>query len=445
MKMRYIDHSVKQRLSKGNMAAELKEILCILAVEAGMVCMAFFKGIGQMYLPVALLMMAVTVAGCLLVNRFGADRILLILVLVLLNLGFLVQQIQARDQIKTGSFLKKMLVVVVVAAITVPLYAKCKLWLSKGPLVIAMMTVQYGIGVVMLLAGQVMGDMSSQGAAISFMGITPFEIVKIFYIFVAARLLGDEGKTTISLFGKQMLKEWILVIHTMLLAVIFILCSELGTLMIVYICGLIMLWNYGKSRKWIVSLILLSGIGVLALWLLCEQVLMPMLMEGSSFPGPVAKIICRFGTVFHPEKDMFNYGYQGICGLEAIAVGGWLGIGTEVHRTYLPEAANDFIFANVIQTCGLLMGIIVVVAFFAILKRGIAVAEKQYNPYLQRVAMAVTVIMATEAVIHIGYNIAALPITGIPLYFVSQGFTAVVTGMVLITVLLIISADKSKI
>ena len=58
--------------------------------------------------------------------------------------------------------------------------------------------------------------------------------------------------------------------------------------------------------------------------------------------------------------------------------------------------------------------------------------------------MASTVLIFTEALIHIGYNLAILPITGIPLYFCSSGFTALATGMGLTGVLLAISTGKIR-
>jgi len=53
-------------------------------------------------------------------------------------------------------------------------------------------------------------------------------------------------------------------------------------------------------------------------------------------------------------------------------------------------------------------------------------------------------VITTEAVVHIGYNIAAFPITGIPLYFVSQGFTAILTGMIFVAILLVISIGQKE-
>ncbi|GFI51711.1 putative lipid II flippase FtsW [Lachnospiraceae bacterium] len=85
------------------------------------------------------------------------------------------------------------------------------------------------------------------------------------------------------------------------------------------------------------------------------------------------------------------------------------------------------------------MGVAIIVSFFALLARGIAIASACKETYFQGLTMSIVLLLVIENMIHIGYNIAMFPITGIPLYFVSQGFTAVVTAMVLAAVLLVIS------
>ena len=75
---------------------------------------------------------------------------------------------------------------------------------------------------------------------------------------------------------------------------------------------------------------------------------------------------------------------------------------------------------------------------------GFHVAEECGEQYSQSVAIGITVTIFAEALIHIGYNLALLPITGIPLYFCSSGFTALLTGMILVGILLAISVRSSE-
>ena len=141
---------------------------------------------------------------------------------------------------------------------------------------------------------------------------------------------------------------------------------------------------------------------------------------------------------------MADAGYQGTLGLEALSLGGLFGISSERYRLKLPEASNDYAFANVVQTCGMLMGLLMLLSFIALLRRGIKIADQCEDSYFQGLAAEITFMISVETVVHIGYNIGFLPITGIPLFFVSQGFTAVITGMALISILLVVSQKNRK-
>lgn len=418
---------------------DVKLIIAMLTVELGLLLLVANKGLVAYYFPVALLLMFFTVIGSYIVFKIEADRYLLIIVLVLMNLGFVVQQIQSGKNMQVIVFLAKFSVAIGSSVIVAILYNRFASLLSKDIFLWLMIAIQYAICLVIFLVGIAIGNFSEQGAIISIRGITPFELVKFMYIFIAAGLLCRDKKK-IRFFNFFVPSEPLLIIHTIVLSLIFIACRELGTLMIVYITGMIMLWIYGERRKIISFLIIFSVFGFGLIWFISDSILYPKIFSGELLvPGLASKLIKRFGTALHPEMSMIGSGYQGTLGLEAIAIGGALGLISERYRLPLPEASNDFVFANVVQTCGLLMGFLVVLFIFAFLKRGTDIANKCEDTYFQGVAICITDVIIVEAVIHIGYNLAMLPITGIPLYFVSQGFTAVVTGMAFITVLLVIS------
>lgn len=424
---------------------EAKTIIALLAAELGCLLLVTYKGLGSNYLPVTLMFMFFSVAGCIIAFSFQADSILTVLVLLLLNIGFMVQQIQFGSAMGAGSFLKKFTIVIAAALAAAFLYKFLADWLSREYMIVLMMILQYLISLAMAVFAQSTGDKSGQGAAIELLGITPFEIVKVLYIFVAAGLLCKKERERMRILKWEIRREVVLILHTIFLSLFFLLCSELGTFMIVYLTGLILLWIYGKKRKLIWSLILLSATGFVLVWALCGLLLYPMMLERQlALPGTVEKLISRFGTALHPEKSIASAGYQGTMGLEAIAIGGWLGIPSERYRLELPEAANDFAFANVVQTCGLLIGFLLILFMIAFIKRGMDIANRCSDGYFQGIAASISILFVTEAVVHIGYNTALLPITGIPLYFISQGFTAIFTGMTFVAILLVISTGDME-
>lgn len=422
---------------------DIKTIVTLLAVELGMLLLATYKGLGYYYLPVIILLMVFSTAGCAIAFHFEADRYLLIIVLVLMNVGFLVQQIHSGKNMQVKSFVVKFAVAIAVSMITAFFYKYFGDLLSRDFMVFVCMALQYILCIATMILGRVIGDSSEQGATISLFGITPFELVKVIYIFVAVGILCKEEKEVFFLGRRKIKREWILVIHTVFLSIFFLICRELGTLMIVYITGLILLWTYGKNRKCIIGLILLSIAGYLIAMYVCQQIVYPLLASNEiTLPGVVSKLVKRFGTAFHPETAISGDGYQGTLGLEAIAIGGWLGISSERYRLPLPEASNDFVFANVVQTCGLMMGLLIILFLFTLLKRGIEISERCEDLYFQGISFSITVLIIVESIIHLGYNTAVMPITGIPLYFISQGFTAIITGMALTAVLLVISTGN---
>lgn len=424
---------------------DIKTIAAILAVELGMLLLVMYKGLGNYYLPVTLILMGFTTLGCAVAFHFHADHYLLIIVLVLLNLGFMVQQIQVGKDMQVKSFLAKFIVAISVAFAVSFIYKYIASLIAKEFMIMIMIIAQYVICLAMLVLGKTVGDLSNQGATIMLFGITPFELVKISYIFIAVGLLCKDEFNDFSIVKFNIQREIILVIHTAVLSIFFLLCNELGTLLVVYCSGLVLLWIYGKNRKAIISLVLFSIIGFAAVWFLCDMVLYPLIASGQlSVPSVVVKLIKRFGTALHPERAISAAGFQGTLGLEAIAMGEWFGIGTERHRLLLPKATNDFVFANVVQTCGLMMGFIMLLFFFAFLRRGIDIASQCEDIYFQGTAMGITIVIIVETIIHIGYNNALFPITGIPLYFVSQGFTAIITGMALVSMLLVVSTGNAE-
>lgn len=439
-----MDYSISGMCSRFFEYIDMKCIASVLSVELAMLLMAAFKGQGEAYLPIVLLLMVVTVLGCIVCSVAKADKRLLVIVVVLLNLGFLVQQIQNGKESQSSTVYIKLLVALASAVLVSFVYSYIAKWLSRDFVILSIMTIQLGICGFMIFAGEVVGEKSIQAAVISAHGITPFEYVKILYIFVAAGLLCKEEEN-IRILGNEVKRNLLLLIHTALLSISFILCSELGTLLIIYITALLMFYIYGAQEKLCKYMMLASGILFSLVWLVCDKFLLTFVIKNSGvLPGVIEKMVYRFGVACHPELYMNDYGYQGTLGLMSIAVGGLFGIGSERYRLNLPEANNDFIFANVVETCGVLIGFCVVIFFLAFLKRSMVIAEQCCDSYFRGIVSAISIVIISESVIHIGYNMALLPITGIPLYFLSQGFSAIVTSMCLVAILLVISSNNAK-
>jgi cell division protein FtsW len=137
----------------------------------------------------------------------------------------------------------------------------------------------------------------------------------------------------------------------------------------------------------------------------------------------------RFSAFLNPARDCQSTGYQACQALIAVGSGGFagLGLGRGVQAYgYLPEAANDSIFAILAEKFGF-VGVSVVlglfIAFFSRIKR---IIERTADPYSRMLAVGVLAWLSTQAMINIGAMIGLLPLKGITLPFISYGGTSII-------------------
>jgi len=148
-------------------------------------------------------------------------------------------------------------------------------------------------------------------------------------------------------------------------------------------------------------------------------------------------------TVFlNPALDPQGIGYHINQALMAIGSGGIFGLGFNHSRQkylYLPEVTGDSIFAVITEELGLIFSLLLIVLFLIILYRGIKIAKNAPDIYGRLIATGITAWIVIQAFINIGAMVTLLPLTGIPLPFVSYGSSALVTTLAGIGVLLNIS------
>ncbi|MGZ0711049.1 putative lipid II flippase FtsW (plasmid) [Coraliomargarita sp. W4R53] len=149
----------------------------------------------------------------------------------------------------------------------------------------------------------------------------------------------------------------------------------------------------------------------------------------------------RFMSFLNPNclDDYFNDCYQPLHGIWGLAGGGVFGLGLGNSREkydWLPAAANDYIFAIVGEELGLI-GCAVVLALFALYAVGaFHVIRKTDDPFVRIVAGGITVWIVGQALINIGVVLRVFPVLGVPLPFMSQGGTSLVSVLLASGVLL---------
>jgi cell division protein FtsW len=140
----------------------------------------------------------------------------------------------------------------------------------------------------------------------------------------------------------------------------------------------------------------------------------------------------RVLSYLHPWSDAGNTGYQLSQSLIALGSGGWTGVGLGAGRAkwlFLPNAHTDFIFAIIGEEVGLLGCLLVVALFAAFGVLGTRIALRAPDRFGTLLAAGITVWVVGQAVINIGGVVGLLPVSGIPLPFVSFGGSALVFTM----------------
>lgn len=137
----------------------------------------------------------------------------------------------------------------------------------------------------------------------------------------------------------------------------------------------------------------------------------------------------RFATFLNPTRDCQTTGYQACQALIAVGSGGvfGLGLGRGVQAYgYLPEAANDSIFAIMAEKFGFLGVSIILGLFAAFFTRLKSIIDRAPDTYSRLLVVGVLAWLSTQAMINIGAMIGLLPLKGITLPFISYGGTSLI-------------------
>jgi cell division protein FtsW len=146
----------------------------------------------------------------------------------------------------------------------------------------------------------------------------------------------------------------------------------------------------------------------------------------------------RLLAAFHPQSDPLGAGYQLLQGYIALGSGGWWGVGLGASRQkwqYVPNAHTDFIFAILGEELGLAGEIVVLSMFVLIVYAGFRIAMNAPDAFGRLLAAGITSWIGLQAIVNLGAVTGLLPVTGVPLPFVSFGGSALVVSLAAIGVL----------
>ncbi|MCI0597692.1 putative lipid II flippase FtsW [Candidatus Parcubacteria bacterium] len=158
-------------------------------------------------------------------------------------------------------------------------------------------------------------------------------------------------------------------------------------------------------------------------------------------------VLERVQTFIDPSADSQTSGYQIQQSLIAIGSGGLTGrgFGQSVQKfNYLPEPVGDSIFAVYGEEFGFIGAFIIVLLFAAFAVRGFAIAAESSTLFGSLAVTGLTLLISLSAFLNIGAMLAIVPLTGLPLPFVSHGGTALFAALASVGVILNVAANRKR-
>lgn len=152
--------------------------------------------------------------------------------------------------------------------------------------------------------------------------------------------------------------------------------------------------------------------------------------------------LARFTTFLHPELDPQGIGYHINQSFIAIGSGGFFGTGLGQSRQkyqYLPEVQADSIFAIISEEMGFFLTIAFLMLFLLFIQRGLKIAKNSDDLFARFLVTGIMIWFIGQAFLNIAAMVGLMPLTGVPLPFVSHGGTALAVALCAVGVVLNVS------
>lgn len=257
------------------------------------------------------------------------------------------------------------------------------------------------------------------------LNLQPSEVAKVSIILFLASVLSNR-QNNITDFWRGLIP-----LVTILGALFLLILKQpdLGTAMILTVTAVVMLYAAGAKTGH------LGGLAVMA-----APVLWWVIM-GEDYRRR------RFLAFLNPEADPQDTGFHIIQSLYALGSGGLLGVGLGQSRQkffWLPERHTDFIFAIIGEELGLLGTLFVLALFMLLTWRGCRAAMLAPDRFGMLLGVGIVAMISIQALVNIGVVTGSLPITGIPLPFISYGGSSLVFSLAAVGILLNISRHGQR-
>jgi len=246
--------------------------------------------------------------------------------------------------------------------------------------------------------------------------IQPAELAKISIIVGISMLLSERKHDSDEPDTKDILRA--LVIAAIPIALI-LLQPDMGTVFIISAAVVAILGISGASPKWVIGLLILAIAGGIV----------------ATKAGVISDYqVKRLQSFVDPNADSQGAGYQLRQARITVGSGGFFGTGLfdgpQTNGRFVPEQQTDFIFTVAGEELGFLGSGFIILLYIVILMRSFGIARRSSDPYGQMVCTGVIAWFAFQTFENIGMTLGLMPMTGVPLPFMSYGGSSMFANLI---------------
>lgn len=418
----------------------------IVALQLASLLFVTGKGAGQIYLNMFLILLLFTLATYFYARVNGGNTKIVVYTTVLVTIGIMLQSIFKQESIiaspelygtsNPASGLQFQYLIALLAMIVVSLIYRKGKFLADPKVVKGLYVFSMGLYMFTLIFAKAVGN-AKNWIIIGGFSIQTSEVNKLLYILIMAGILGGVENPSRKRIGFSFLVT---------LSNLFFLAlqSEFGTILLLLVVFPVYLLLFVPDLRVVCGTLLgyvgtgaaVAGIGQLITNMAAKWAGFASLGLVKFFLNNYNKIANRFVYWLNPEKDPMGLGYQMIKAKEAILLGGWFGTNS---ITNLPVKTSDMVFPALIERCGIIVAVLVLVVIVLLWLEGIRVFIQKKDKYHRAVCAGIVFMLFYQALIIVAGSCGMCPLTGITLPFISSGGSSLLVSAVMIGIVITIS------
>jgi cell division protein FtsW (lipid II flippase) len=423
-------------------------VFYIVALQLASILIVSGKGAGQVYLDMFLILLAITLITYFLIRVSHGNVKIGIYTIVLLTIGTMLQSIFRQEAVlanpeawtlkNPAASLQIQYVIAFAGAVAAGLLYKKSKFLARPKVIKAMYWVSMGLYLVTLVLAKAVGNVKNW-LVIGGFSIQTSEINKLLYLFILSGILGGVEKPSKKRVGFAF-------VVTLTNLFFLTLQSEFGTMLLILTVFPVYLLLFVPD----IRVVLATVAGFLGIGGVTALIGNAVSAQAAAHPtfGNLSivrfflrnydKIANRFIYWLHPENDPMGLGYQMLKAKEAILLGGWFGTNSV---TNLPVKTSDMVFPALIERCGIIIAVLVLIVIILLFLEGIRVFIRKKDRYHQAVCAGIVFMLFYQALIIVAGSCGMCPLTGITLPFISSGGSSLLISGMMIGIVIAISGN----